>query len=99
MNAKQKRRYNLCCRLRAKGVEITTDAHAIEVDEQQFRDLGKTALRYVQELTNEYHYVVQFRIPDGRDGSGEMPGFSESPPVFPEKPARRKKPQQNLPNT
>lgn len=95
MNPKLKRRYNLCCRLRAKGVEITTDVHAIEVDEQQFLDLGKTARRYVHELTTEYHYVVQFRIPDGRGGSGEMPVFSESPPGFPKKPARTPNPQQN----
>lgn len=82
MDTKLKRRYNLCCRLRAKGVEITTDARAIEVDEQQFDGLGKTARRYVDELTTRYHYVVQYRIPDGRGGSGEMSAFPESPPAL-----------------
>ncbi len=70
MDTKLKRRYNLCYRLRTKGVEITTDARAIEVEEQQLHDLGKTARRYIKELTDRYHYVVQFRIPDGSDGSG-----------------------------
>jgi len=82
MDTKLKRRYNLCCRLRAKGVEITTDARAIEVDEQQFDGLGKTARRYVVELTTRYHYVVQYRIPDSREGSGEMSAFPESPPAL-----------------
>lgn len=63
-NARLKLRYNLCHRLRLKGVVITTDASAIELNEAAYNALSKTARRYVDTLVREFGYVVQLRIPD-----------------------------------
>lgn len=60
-----KLRYNLCHRLRSKGVRICTDAHSIYLNHDEKQRLGKTALRYVKSLTEKYQYVVQTYIPDG----------------------------------
>ena len=64
MDSRLKRRYNLCARLRRKGVVITTDAHAIEVTHQQYEALGTIARRYCEALQNEYYFVVQLKIPE-----------------------------------
>lgn len=66
-DSRLKRRYNLCARLRLKGVEVTTDSAAIEISELDYQNLSKTALRYCIELVNDYHYVVQLLMPDRGD--------------------------------
>lgn len=73
MNSRLKRRYNICHRLRLKGVYVDTDAHAINVaTQQQYDELPATARRYIRELTDTYHFVVQTYIPGGqRDGQPE----------------------------
>lgn len=57
-----KRRYNLCARLRAKGVAIITDSHAIDISLKQYEALPSGAMRYLEELRNQYQYSVQLRI-------------------------------------
>lgn len=59
-----KRRYNLCHRLRLKGIAVDTDTHAINVATlEEYEDLPKTARRYIDTLRDEYHFVVQTYIP------------------------------------
>jgi energy-coupling factor transporter ATP-binding protein EcfA2 len=62
-----KRRYNLCSRLRKKGVIVTTDVHAIEITEAEYYNLSTGARRYLDELQTKYHYSVQLIIADTGD--------------------------------
>lgn len=65
------RRYNLCHRLRLKGVAVDTDSNAINIANlDEYNDLSATAKRYVDTLRSDYHFVVQTYIPGGED---EMP--------------------------
>ena len=59
-----KRRYNLCHRLRLKGVAVDTDSNAINIANQdEYEALPATARRYVDTLRSDYHFVVQTYIP------------------------------------
>jgi hypothetical protein len=64
---RRKRRYNLCSRLRKKGVIVTTDVHAIEITEAEYHNLSTGARRYLDELQTKYHYSVQLIIADTGD--------------------------------
>ena len=69
-NQERKRRYNLCHRLRLRGISVDVDNHRINLPGQQDYDqLAGTTRRYVDALLNEYRYVIQFHIPviDGSD--------------------------------
>lgn len=60
-----KRRYNLCHRLRAAGIEVDVENHAIQATcPADIENLLGTTARRLRELMSEYHYIVQFRIPD-----------------------------------
>lgn len=64
---RRKRRYNLCHRLRAKGIEVDVEQHAIQITGQEQLDkLGKVARSYVDALVAEYSYVIQTYIPGGQ---------------------------------
>lgn len=63
MEAKTKRRYNTCHRLRARGVLVDVDNHRISLTTAQFAGLDKTSLRYIEVLTSDFRYNVQWRLP------------------------------------
>lgn len=71
----RKRRYNLCCRLRAKGVAIITDKHTIEITEEEYHRLGAKPKYYIQELQEKYHYSVQYCIQTTPSTKEILPGF------------------------
>ncbi|HRI61224.1 MAG TPA: hypothetical protein PK228_15900 [Saprospiraceae bacterium] len=81
-----KRRYNLCHRLRLKGVAVDTDSNAINITgSAEMEALPATALRYIGELKEKYHFVVQTFIPGGqRDGQpAETVKFRRKPAAQP----------------
>ena len=57
-----KKRYNLCHRLRKRGVAVNILTHSIETTIEAHAQLGKTAKKYVNELVNEFHFQVQLTI-------------------------------------
>lgn len=72
MDSRLKRRYNLCHRLRAAGIEVDVEHHAIQATcPADIENLVGTTARRIRVLVNEYHYVVQFRIPDAPGGRVE----------------------------
>lgn len=76
-----KKRYNLCHRLRARGIEVDVERHAIQITgPEQLDSLGKTARKYLEALIEDYRYVIQTYIPGGqgstvvhRNGKPAMP--------------------------
>jgi hypothetical protein len=70
MDSRLKRRNHLCYLLRAAGIEVDTKNHAIQATSpEDIENLTGANARRVRALLGEYHYVVQFRIPD-LPGSG-----------------------------
>lgn len=59
---KRKRRYNLCNRLRERGVAVNILTHSIEITEERFEGLAKTARKYCQNLIEEYRFQIQLSI-------------------------------------
>ncbi len=98
---RRKRRYNLCHRLRARGIEVDVESHAIQVTGQkQLDSLGKAARAYIDALVTEYRYVIQTHIPGGegstvvqRNGRPATPPlkFLRKPGADPPGPGRGKK--------
>lgn len=78
-----KRRYNLCHRLRAKGIEVDVEQHSIQITgEKQLASLGKKARAYIDALVTEYRYVIQTYIPGGEGSTVvQRNGRPATPPL------------------
>lgn len=57
-----KKRYNLCHRLRKRGVAVNILTHSIELTKAEYDQLAGTAKKHCDELVGDFHFQVQLTI-------------------------------------